>query len=124
LVSRQGRWLVTRRSEGRVFGGYWEFPGGGIEGGESAFEAAVRETREEAGLVVEPVETLGRVQTSHGGQRVTLHLIRCRPVAGEPRPASPAVADVRWVSLAELRQLPMPPANDEIRRRIALLPGS
>ena len=55
LLERRGRWLVTRRAEGRIFAGQWEFPGGKIEPGESPEQAAVRELREETGLVAEPV---------------------------------------------------------------------
>lgn len=118
LVEREGRWLVARRSEGRVFAGLWEFPGGKVDSGESAASTAARETREETGLSVTPTADLGRVETCHAGQQVTLHLIRCRPGPAEATPASTAVTDVRWVDLADLLRLPMPPANAEIIERI------
>jgi len=124
LVDRDGRWLVARRSERRLFAGYWEFPGGKVEAGESTFAAAVREAREEAGLAVEPIRSLGRIETEHGGQQITLHLVRCRPAGGEPAPSSPAVTEVRWVSQADLRRLRMPPANAEIIDRLSALPGN
>jgi len=124
LVESNGRWLVARRSEGRVFAGLWEFPGGKVEEGESAAEAAVREVREETGLEVRPIALLGRVHTSHGGQAVVLHLVPCQPVAGEPTVCSEAVSELRWVSLEELRGLPMPPANNEIIRHLCGRTGS
>jgi len=141
LVNSGDCWLVSRRSTGRVFAGYWEFPGGKIAVGESPTEAAVRETWEETGLAVEPVGLLGEVATDHAGQTVVLHLVRCRPVPSRAEPPSPkpgtsapgpempqarpaahaedaAVLEVRWVSSTRLRQLRMPPANAQIIERL------
>src|SRR3954469_25532638 len=51
--SRGGRYLVRRRPPGGALAGFWEFPGGKCEPGETPEEATVRECREEAGLGVE-----------------------------------------------------------------------
>lgn len=119
-VIRQGNQvLVSRRAEGRIFAGRWEFPGGRVEPGESPEAAAVREAMEEVGLGVEAVETWPPVLTHHGGRDVALHPVLCRVVSGEPRPRDPAVTEVRWVGAEELRTLQMPPANVEIVRRLA-----
>jgi mutator protein MutT len=118
LVEHQGRWLVSRRAPGRVYAGLWEFPGGKIEPGESPAEAAVRETREEAGLTVEPTGSLAEVAASHNQQTVRLILVRCRVAAGEPAVVSPAITAVRWVTRDELASLPMPPANAAIIDRL------
>lgn len=54
LVDSGGRVLITRRPEGKAHAGFWEFPGGKLEPGESPELAVVRELREELG--VEPCE--------------------------------------------------------------------
>lgn len=118
LVERQGCWLVTRRSAGRVFAGLWEFPGGKVEPGESAVAAVVREVSEETGLAVEAVDDLGVVDTLHGGEVVALRLIVCRAGEGEPAARDLAVDAVQWVRTEELAGLPMPPANREVIRRL------
>jgi len=118
LVRSGDRWLVSRRSEGRVFAGLWEFPGGKVQPGEEPSATAVRETREETGLQVEAVRELGAVDTAHDGKKFDLYLVECRPLAGEAVPASPAVTEVRWVTLEELQALPMPPANARIIERL------
>ncbi len=62
VVTYNGKVLLVRRriSEGTLS---WQFPAGAIEPGESSAEAAVRETAEEAGLVVSATSVLGeRVQ--------------------------------------------------------------
>ena len=87
--------------------------------GEPAEAAAVRETSEETGLQVEPVGTAGSITTYHDGKTVVLHLVRCRVVGGTATPADASVAEVRWVSVDELRALQMPPANAEIIRHLS-----
>ena len=120
LVQKNGRWLVGRRAGGRVFAGYWEFPGGKILAGETPGQAAVREALEETGLAVEPVADLGQLETAHQERTVRLHLILCRvafgKTAGDLHPRDPAVTELRWVDPDELRTLLMPPANAGILR--------
>ena len=52
LIDAEGRFLVTSRPEGKVYAGYWEFPGGKLEAGESVEEALRRELHEELGIHV------------------------------------------------------------------------
>jgi len=49
---REGRFLLTSRPEGKVYAGYWEFPGGKVEPGESVEEALRRELLEEIGVAI------------------------------------------------------------------------
>lgn len=49
---KDGRFLMTSRPEGKVYAGYWEFPGGKVEAGESLEEALIREMKEELGVQV------------------------------------------------------------------------
>lgn len=50
LIDADGRFLLTSRPEGKVYAGYWEFPGGKLEAGESVEEALRRELIEEIGV--------------------------------------------------------------------------
>jgi ADP-ribose pyrophosphatase YjhB (NUDIX family) len=88
----------------------WSIPGGVLEVGELVREAAVRETREETGLVVETGELLGvydRVLRD-AEKRVQYHYVLidflCRCVSGEVRAGSDA-AEVRWFKREELDAL-------------------
>lgn len=120
IIRREGEWLVSRRSAGRVFAGDWEFPGGKVEGGETVLEAAAREAREEVGLEVEPAKVLGTVTTAYGGRDVRLHLVACRWIGGEPGVVSSGVDAVRWVDGPTLRSLRMPPANRQVLARLGV----
>ncbi|MFZ5531085.1 MAG: NUDIX domain-containing protein, partial [Pseudomonadota bacterium] len=53
IVRPDGSYLLAQRPPGKVYAGYWEFPGGKIEPGEAALAALAREMREE--LNIEPI---------------------------------------------------------------------
>jgi len=52
LVRADGRFLLTSRPEGKVYSGYWEFPGGKVEPGETVEAALRRELQEEIGITI------------------------------------------------------------------------
>jgi 8-oxo-dGTP diphosphatase len=88
----------------------WSIPGGVLEVGELVREAAVREAREETGLIVEPGELLGVYDRvlRHTDKRVQYHYVLidflCRQVGGELHAADDA-AEVRWFTREELPAL-------------------
>lgn len=53
ITGPDGRFLLGQRPAGKVYAGYWEFPGGKVEPGEAPLAALVRELREELGIEVE-----------------------------------------------------------------------
>lgn len=50
LIDAQGRFLLSTRPPGKAYAGYWEFPGGKIEAGETVEQALRRELQEELGI--------------------------------------------------------------------------
>jgi 8-oxo-dGTP diphosphatase len=52
LIADDGRFLLTSRPDGKVYAGYWEFPGGKVEAGESIEAALRRELHEELGIAI------------------------------------------------------------------------
>lgn len=52
LLQADGRFLLTSRPPGKVYAGYWEFPGGKLEAGEDVLQALARELQEELGISV------------------------------------------------------------------------
>ena len=56
LIDADGRFLLTSRPPGKVYAGYWEFPGGKVEAGETVEQALRRELQEEIGVTIGPAE--------------------------------------------------------------------
>jgi 8-oxo-dGTP diphosphatase len=111
VVSRGGRYLVTRRLRGTHLEGLWEFPGGKCEPGETHVACLEREIFEELGCGVSVGEKLLSVGHDYPDRSVELHFFRC-DLAGEPRPL--LGQEIRWVPGAELRSLDFPPADEEL----------
>jgi 8-oxo-dGTP diphosphatase len=104
VIVHQGRVLLVQRGR-EPMKGRWTIPGGLVEIGESLHEAVVRETREETGLEVEPVELVELLDRIHREEaRVRYHYViadyLCRMVGGTVVAADDAAA-VRWVERAE-----------------------
>jgi len=104
VVVHEGRVLLVRRGS-EPLKGHWTLPGGLLELGESLVEGAVREVREETGLVVEPLELVELIDRIHReASRIRYHYViadyLCRVTGGELRAASDADA-VRWIERAE-----------------------
>ncbi len=105
----------------------WSIPGGVLEVGELVREAAIREAREETGLIVEPGELLGvydRVLRDPE-QRVQYHYVLidflCRRMGGELQAADDA-AEVRWFTQDELPPLNLAEdTSDVVRKGFAAL---
>jgi mutator protein MutT len=104
--------LIDRRLPTGSLGGLWEFPGGKLEPGESMVACIAREVQEELALAVEVGDRL--ITIEHDYQDFTVELVahHCRYLGGEPQLLS--CDEVRWITVAELANYPLPPANGEI----------
>jgi len=118
VIERDGAFLVTRRQRGVHLEGYWEFPGGKCEAGESLADCLRRELREELDTDAMVGEEILAVTHDYPERSVELHFLSCRLLA-EPRPL--LGQDMQWVARADLPSLQFPPADDEL---IARLTGS
>lgn len=95
IITHNGKVLLVRRriKEGSLS---WQFPGGQIEQGESAAEAAVREVGEETGLNVAELDVIGaRIHPNTGRKMV---YVACRVVSGEATVIDDdELDDIAWV---------------------------
>ncbi len=116
FIREKGRILLARRREGDEQGGFWEFPGGGVEAGETLEEALKRELREELGVNVAVGRKIAAVQHRYGDLSIELHLFDARILNGTPSPLSHA--ELRWVPVEELALYPLAPADRRLLRFI------
>lgn len=83
LIDPQGSFLLTSRPEGKVYAGYWEFPGGKLEAGESVEQALRRELHEELGIEIGAVEPWKVELIDYPHARVRLHFCKVFAWRGE-----------------------------------------
>jgi 8-oxo-dGTP diphosphatase len=76
LIDAEGNFLLTSRPAGKVYAGYWEFPGGKLEAGESVQQALRRELHEELGITIGDVQPWRQELVDYPHARVRLHFCR------------------------------------------------
>jgi len=116
LIIEQGRILLTQRKEGAPHGLLWEFPGGKVKEGEDPREALRRELKEELDVEAQVGMIFDAVFYSYPEYPILLLVYRCRIEKGSLKPLG--CHDLRWVNLKELGELPMPPADEPIRKHL------
>ena len=83
LIDTQGRFLLTSRPPGKVYEGYWEFPGGKLETGETVAEALRRELQEEIGVTIGAVHAWREKLVDYPHALVRLHFCKVFDWQGE-----------------------------------------
>lgn len=116
MVIVKGDVLMARRGR-EPDPALWGYPGGHVEWGETALQAAARELREETGVIATPTGYLTNVDVRLKGPdgRVTSHYllaaVACDYVSGIPK-ADDDIVDARWVSLADVQAGALPFHDD------------
>ena len=83
LLKPNGNFLLTSRPTGKVYAGYWEFPGGKLESGESVAQALTRELHEELGITVSDIRPWHTEMVDYPHALVRLHFCKVLAWQGE-----------------------------------------
>jgi 8-oxo-dGTP diphosphatase len=83
LLQPDGRFLLTTRPEGKAYAGYWEFPGGKLERGETVAEALRRELDEELGIEAQDIQSWREEMVDYPHALVRLHFCKVMQWRGE-----------------------------------------
>ncbi len=120
LTQPNGRVLLAQRPPGKVYAGYWEFPGGKVEPGEALEAALARELHEELGIVVSRAcRWITRV-FEYPHATVRLNFFRVFDWQGEPHPHEGQVFS--WQLPDAVEVTPLLPANFPILKALSLPP--
>ena len=83
LINAQDQFLLTSRPPGKVYEGYWEFPGGKLEAGETVAQALKRELNEELGLDIGDVQLWHQQLVDYPHALVRLNFCKVRQWQGD-----------------------------------------
>ncbi|UJF25150.1 8-oxo-dGTP diphosphatase MutT [Suttonella sp. R2A3] len=112
VFNRDGEVLIAERPADKSYAGYWEFPGGKVEPGETPAQALVRELREELALDLQ-----GEVCTHYyRGHRDDLQLdfYTLYPRRAKLEPQGLEGQRWRWVAVSELSEYRFPEPNSQV----------
>ncbi len=110
--------LLGQRAPGTFYPGFWEFPGGKVEPGETPHDALVRELREELGIEVTRADPWLRRQHEYEHAHVRLDFFRVREWHGELH--DHVHSALAWQRAEALNVAPMLPANAPVLAALAL----
>lgn len=114
LLDADRRVLIAQRGPDQAMPGLWEFPGGKIEPNETPEAALIRELREELDIETDHacLAPLAFASFAYEKFHLLMPLYVCRKWRGQPRPR--VHAGLKWVRPQNLRDYPMPPADEPL----------
>jgi len=115
-----GRVLLAERTARQLAAGFWELPGGKIDSGESAVQAAARELEEEVGIHATKLRPWIAYEHAFRTRRIRLQFFRVDAWSGEPRGREGQ--RVAWVDPAASHVAPLLPSNERVLHALGLPP--
>jgi 8-oxo-dGTP diphosphatase len=118
LQKSDGTFLLAQRPPDKIWAGYWEFPGGKIESGETPYHALLRELREELGIEVQIAYPWVTRVFAYPHATVRLSFFRVTAWSGELHPHEGQ--QFSWQRVSDVRVSPVLPANRPVLRSLSL----
>ena len=118
IENEAGRFLLAKRPEGKCLGGFWEFPGGKLEEGESLEAALIRELQEELLIQTEVFQILEPVEYQY--EKSSIRLIPCRARILSGVPTALEHSEIGWFSNYEIDRSILAPADVPILGMLAM----
>ena len=111
-IFRGGKVLLARRAAGQKHAGYWEFPGGKIEPGETSQQALKREIREELDTDIAVSDLIGTIEYDYPTFHLSMECFWCEVVSGNLVLKEAEAA--RWLTKADLDSVQWLPADQTV----------
>ena len=126
ILLREGdrgtEYLLAQRPVGKVYAGYWEFPGGKVEPAENLREALVRELQEELGIIIDHAWPWLSCEYTYPHANVRLKFFRVSSWHGEIRPTEHS--GITWAKFGDVASvMPVLPAHGPSLRALDLPPA-
>lgn len=105
LIVDQNKFLIAKRSKGRHLAGYWEFPGGKINEGESAAQACAREIKEELDCTISVDSYFLTCHHEYDDFNLAMDIYICHLHQGQQPKQSEAHDELRFISVEEMDEI-------------------
>lgn len=112
LIRKDDKYLIAKRRKGSHLAGYWEFPGGKLEQGESLQDCLEREIEEELGIKIRAGRVVLTIEYSYPDKTITLHVMNGSVLSGEPRALE--CQALKWVETDDLQNYDFPPPDMKV----------
>ena len=111
MVNEKNEVLISLRKQKKEYDGYWEYPGGKVEEGETIEQCIIREIKEEIDLEISKncIAPLTFAVDQHGARETILFLYICRKWEGSI--TSMLDQSIKWVKPIDLAEYQMPTPN-------------
>jgi 8-oxo-dGTP diphosphatase len=109
IIEEGDKFLIARRAKGKHLSGFWEFPGGKIEEGETAEACLHRELNEEFQINVFIDSYVGESYYNYPSKKINLKAFTCKITSGEIK-----LIDhdkVEWITIEEINKYKFAPAD-------------
>jgi 8-oxo-dGTP diphosphatase len=109
IIYQQDKILIARRAPDKHLSGYWEFPGGKIEAGETPQECLKREIKEELGIGINVGDFFMENEHHYGEKIIRLQAFECEHVSGDI-----TLSDhdqIAWITRTEFKNYDFAPAD-------------
>ena len=116
IIQKDNRFLLACRKQGGSLAGYWEFPGGKVEQGETPQQALYRELKEELSIETEVGEHIGDSVFEYQDKTIYLKGYLTRYLSGEFELDSHD--DIAWLTAGELLNYQLAPADVPLVQRL------
>ena len=120
VIVRQGRFLAARRSLSMSEPGFWEFPGGKVETGETLGQALFRELEEELSIALDAFSLWKVKEKKVKGRAIRLFFHLVTEFSGAPTPREGQ--ELAWLTCEEARDYSFLPADEEVVAELAACP--
>lgn len=119
IQNESNEFLITQRMPQARYGGFWEFPGGTVEDGESPEEALIRELKEELNITVEVNGFFWQEISNSDTKIIDIQFINCNLVPENQTIEKIDVFDYRWVKAENLNQYKFPEADEALIQHLS-----
>lgn len=116
IIEENDKFLICRRGEGGNCAHMWEFPGGKRELDESPEQCVMRECREELGIEINTYIQYDSYVWHYPEKDIRFYFYTADIAKGKPVPT--CHEEIRWVTMDELRNTPMCPADEQVKAKL------